>query len=442
MSFNFGTPTNQQQNPTVGTATPSFNFGASSTPAPASAPAFGSFGASGTTTASTGVTFGGATTATATVAPLSFGATNTNTSTSGGLGGTSGFSFGAAQPAASAAPATGLSFGATQPAATGFGSTSQASAAPAATGFSFGGTAAPQSSAPTGLSFGQPQAAPAASSGFSFGSNTATANKPGSLFGAATSAAAPLTFGNTATTTASTGLSFGGAAQPALSLGGTATSTAPAAPASLGLGGTNVGVGTSTSVTTTTDSKTTTSQNHKETAIPNELLETVEEFKKFVKEERSISSDIAHVSPKIHKKIAEEIAAMNQLVSTLMTGLSRNHALLDKIKVEAAQEILNAEIAQRTKDTPRGLQYENVAPYEYFTRLVLKFESQMVHYRRQIEETEQHLVSMASGQSISPDDIAKALQKLHTAFVGLAGRYQSIHESVFSLSESFVQWHR
>ena len=69
---------------------------------------------------------------------------------------------------------------------------------------------------------------------------------------------------------------------------------------------------------------------------------------------------------------------MNQLVSTLVTGLSRNHALLDKIKIEAAQEILNAEIAQRTRDTPRGLQYENVAPYEYFTRLVSKFESQMV----------------------------------------------------------------
>ena len=450
MSFNFGTPSNQQQNPTVGTATPSFNFGATSTPAASSAPAFGSFGASSGTASTGGVSFGAATTATA--APLSFGATNTNTNTAGGLGGSSGFSFGATQPAASAAPTTGLSFGTTQPASTGlsfgttqpastglsFGATPQASVAPT-TGLSFG-AAAPQSTASTGLSFGQP-AASAASTGLSFGSTTA--NKPGSLFGAATSAtsAAPLTFGAT-TTTASTGLSFGTPqAQPALNLGGTAAPTAAAAPAPVGLGGSNVGILKQN--TTTTDSKSTTSaQNHKETAIPNELLGTVEEFKKFVKEERSISSDIAHVSPKVHKKIAEEIAAMNQLVSTLMTGLSRNHALLDKIKVEAAQEILNAEIAQRTKDTPRGLQYENVAPYEYFTRLVLKFEGQMVHYRRQIEETEQHLISMASGQSISPDDIAKALQKLHTAFVGLAGRYQSIHESVFSLSESFVQWHR
>ena len=73
-----------------------------------------------------------------------------------------------------------------------------------------------------------------------------------------------------------------------------------------------------------------------------------------------------------------EILILNRF---LIIGLSRNHALLDKIKVEAAQEILNAEVAQRTKDTPRGLQYENMAPYEFFTRLIAKFEMQMVHYR-------------------------------------------------------------
>ena len=71
--------------------------------------------------------------------------------------------------------------------------------------------------------------------------------------------------------------------------------------------------------------------------------------------------------------------------------------LLDKIKLEAAQEIQNAEIAQRTRDTPPGLQYENLAPYEYFSRLISRFETQMLHYRRQIEETEQHLHSMTTG---------------------------------------------
>ena len=131
--------------------------------------------------------------------------------------------------------------------------------------------------------------------------------------------------------------------------------------------------------------------------ISSELLVTVEEFKKFVKEERSVQSDIAHTSAKVHDKISEEINGLNQLVSTLSTGLARNCMLLDKIKLEAAQEIQNAEIAQRTRDIPPGLQYENLAPYEYFSRLISRFETQMLHYRRQIEETEQHLHSMTTG---------------------------------------------
>ena len=95
------------------------------------------------------------------------------------------------------------------------------------------------------------------------------------------------------------------------------------------------------------------------------------------------------------KKIVKMLRLIKKCAYVIYEWIPRNHALLDKIKVEAAQEIINAEIAQRTKDTPRGLQYENMAPYEYFTRLVGKFETQMVHYRRQIEETEQHLISMA-----------------------------------------------
>ena len=74
--------------------------------------------------------------------------------------------------------------------------------------------------------------------------------------------------------------------------------------------------------------------NVKESNIPNELLVTVEDFKKYVKEERGISSDIAHTSVKVHDKISEEINGLNQLVNTLSTGLAKNCMLLDKIKME------------------------------------------------------------------------------------------------------------
>lgn len=49
---------------------------------------------------------------------------------------------------------------------------------------------------------------------------------------------------------------------------------------------------------------------------------------------------------------------------------------------------------QRTRDTPPSMQFENVAPYEYFRRLVARFETTMLAYRRQIDETEAYLESL------------------------------------------------
>ena len=83
--------------------------------------------------------------------------------------------------------------------------------------------------------------------------------------------------------------------------------------------------------------------------------------------------------------------------------------------METGQELVNAEIAVRTRDTPTSMQYENTAPTEYFQRysqskvlvkpiwfnkkilssldirLISQFEGQMQSYRKQIEQTEQHL---------------------------------------------------
>lgn len=110
--------------------------------------------------------------------------------------------------------------------------------------------------------------------------------------------------------------------------------------------------------------------------------------------------------------------------------------------MSAAQELLNVEVAQRTRDTPPAMQYENVAPLEYFARLVANFEGQMLLYRRQIEETEQHLNSASGRQSVSPDDVMKAIQRLQASFTNLAGRYQKIHEAVKQQKEQYIQLHR
>ena len=48
--------------------------------------------------------------------------------------------------------------------------------------------------------------------------------------------------------------------------------------------------------------------------------------------------------------------------------------------METGQELVNAEIAVRTRDTPTSMQYENTAPTEYFQRYTAKMNFQIVRY--------------------------------------------------------------
>ncbi|CAB4069607.1 NUPL1 [Lepeophtheirus salmonis] len=252
------------------------------------------------------------------------------------------------------------------------------------------------------------------------------------LAGAPAAGTKPFSFGaGNPSITAATGL--GGAKLPQNAFG--APQQQPVV--NLGLGGT-----TNSSSGGSNESNKNDIKALKETHIPNEILSTVDEFKKLVKEERNISSDIAHISSRIHDKIKSETEALVRLVSILSSGIKKNKAALDKLKLEAAQELRNAEIAQRTKDTPGALQYENVAPYEYFSRLVSNFENDMLKYRQQIDETEQHLHASASSAALSPEDLSKAIRKIHEAFTSLAGRYQHIHDCIQEQKTLYVKLHR
>jgi nucleoporin p58/p45 len=59
-------------------------------------------------------------------------------------------------------------------------------------------------------------------------------------------------------------------------------------------------------------------------------------------------------------------------------------------------------MAQRTHETPPGLQYDNVAPIEYFTELVAGFERDMQVFRQEIENTEKHIQSLSQPMALTP----------------------------------------
>ena len=154
-------------------------------------------------------------------------------------------------------------------------------------------------------------------------------------------------------------------------------------------------------------------------------------------------SDITHYSDKTYTKIKQETEALSQLVTVLSIGIQKNRTALEKLKLTSAQELLNVEIAQRTKDIPASMQYENTAPMDYFVRLVTQFETDMAEYRKQIDQTQQQLDVLGNGgDAVTSEDISQALHRLHSIFTELAAKYQVIHETLAKCKEQYIALHR
>ncbi|NXY30576.1 NUP58 protein, partial [Pomatorhinus ruficollis] len=311
---------------------------------------------------------------------------------------TTGFSLGFNKPAASATP---FALPVTSTSAGGLSLSSALTSTPAAgtTGFTLNlsGTTAPTTTASTGLSLGG-----------------ALAGLGGSLF--------------QNTSTAATGL---GQNALGLSLG---TTAAPSTTANEGLGGIDF--------SSSSDKKSKDSKALKDENLPPVICQDVENLQKFVKEQKQVQEEISRMSSKAMLKVQEDIKALKQLLSVVASGLQRNILNIDKLKVETAQELKNAEIALRTQKTPPGLQHENTAPADYFRILVEQFEVQLQQYRQQIEELENHLATQANNSHITPQDLSMAMQKIYQTFVALAAQLQSIHENVKMLKDQYLGYRK
>ncbi|XP_034952685.1 nucleoporin p58/p45 [Chelonus insularis] len=368
-------------------------------------------------------------------------------------------------------PATGFglgnsAFGTSTPAVTGnltFPTTTTSAVNALTSNFTFGNTTVSSTSNPSGSFFSTPatttttaapnlfntsttSAAPLSNLSFgnlptstntNFGITTSTASTGGLNFGAPTTTAAT-TIATTTTSATSTNISLIGNTQTgglfgAKPLGATTVTATTTTSVNKGLGGLDISTsnkGLSHSSNSPTVAK--------ENLIPNELTQTIDSFKEFVRTQKTLSSDIARGSARPLNRCSEDTTLLMEMLTTLAGSVQRDRALADKLKFDTAKALQNSEIAQRTHDTPAGLQYENNAPLLFFMELVENFEQDLTLFRSQIETTEKHIQTMMTPRALTPQELTLAMSKIHESLIAVAGKLQGVHAKVQQQKEQYL----
>lgn len=140
----------------------------------------------------------------------------------------------------------------------------------------------------------------------------------------------------------------------------------------------------------------------KEQQLPNEILQTVEQFKEMVKQQKSFSSDISRCSIREFRQVEQEIDLLGGQLNEVEKQLKKNRQMAEKLKYDTAKCVQQVEMAQRTHDTPPGLQYENTAPLKFFFNLSEQFENEMQNLKLHIETMEKYVKGYKNSNPLTP----------------------------------------
>lgn len=107
--------------------------------------------------------------------------------------------------------------------------------------------------------------------------------------------------------------------------------------------------------------------------------------------QKFVSSQVSRCCVKEYWRVRQGLEGLEKVCTEFEAELRRNRALAEKLKGETAKGLRDADMAQRTHDTPPGMQYDNVEPTAFFMALADEFERKIVEVKAQIDVAQGYL---------------------------------------------------
>lgn len=164
--------------------------------------------------------------------------------------------------------------------------------------------------------------------------------------------------------------------------------------------------------------------------LPDEIFQLVENFKKFVREQKAHRDQKFEIDP--IREVSQEINEFSLALQGIAIDSDRNTKIVQQIKDDTAKLLRHAEVAysqlSNNQSNNPSQQQQNQQQHQYFSELADKFEVRMRAYGEQIKELKLSLDSLS--RTYNADELFKWLKKQHETLGEIAAKIYMTHEMI------------
>ena len=177
----------------------------------------------------------------------------------------------------------------------------------------------------------------------------------------------------------------------------------------------------------------------KDTEIDPVLDQLVTSLSGFIKQQKSIQSELCKMENRSLQSCEKEHRVMSRSLAEWKRGVSEYSSQVSTLKEDSIQDIRVAEVAQLTHELPSSLQGDHSDPKLYFRMISLQFSERLQYYQQVVQELGKNF-SQLDTHTKTPQEVSEIFKLINDNFLTLASNIYSLHTRVAQLKDNVLSY--